>query len=95
MLCMGRMDFISKARVVGRGIRDGWRPPVCGNQTIIEIGAMDWLDKEVDKEVNKEMNKEVDKEMEKEMGNEDKEVDEKMNEWSDESLRVWESNPNY
>ena len=83
MLCMGRMDFISKARVVGRGIRDGWRPPVCGNQTIIEMGTMDRLGKEVDKE------------MEKEMGNEDKEVDEKMNEWSDESLRVWESNPNY
>ena len=30
------------------------------------------------------------------MGNEvDKEMDEKMNAWSDESLRVWESNPNY
>ena len=68
MLCMGRMDFISKARVVGRGIRDGWRPPVGGNQTIIEMGTMDRLGKEVDKEMNKEMNKEVEKKMEKEVG---------------------------
>ena len=82
MLCMGRMDFISKARVVGRGIRDGWRPPVCGNQTIIEMGTMDRLGKEVDKEmgnedkeVDKEMNKEVDKEENKEV---DKEVEKKM-----------------
>ena len=75
MLCMGRMDFISKARVVGRGIRDGWRPPVCGNQTIIEMGAMDRLGKEVDKEMNKEVGKEVDKEVNKEMN---KEVEKKM-----------------
>ena len=67
MLCMGRMDFISKARVVGRGIRDGWSPPVCGNQTIIEIGTMDRLGKEVYKEVGKEVDKEVDKEVEKKM----------------------------
>ena len=75
MLCMGRMDFISKARVVGRGIRDGWRPPVCGNQTIIEMGTMDRLGKEVDKEVGKEVGKEVDKEVNKEMN---KEVEKKM-----------------
>ena len=55
MLCMGRMDFISKARVVGRGIRDGWRPPVGGNQTIIEMGTMDRLGKEVDMEMEKEV----------------------------------------
>ena len=30
------------------------------------------------------------------MGNEvDREVEERMNEWTDESPRVWESNPNY